>query len=169
MELETPRLRMREFHLSDARDLYEILGDEETMAYSEPPYSLEKTKFFLNDFCIRRKGAIAAVHKDRDKVIGYILFHKTGEEAYELGWFFNRKYWGQGYAFEACSAVAEYAFSVLKAQRLFAETADPVKSVGLMKKLGMQWEGTEDGQDGNGVLQVYGLSAADWRAQKPRL
>lgn len=169
MESEMPRLRMRDFLLSDAHDLYEILGDGETMACSEPPYSLEKTKNFLKDFCIRRRGAIAAVHKDSGKVIGYILFHKTEEEAYELGWFFNRKYWGQGYAFEACKAVTEYAFSVLKAKRLFAETADAVKSVGLMKKLGMQWEGTEVCQGGDGLLQIYGLSALDWREQTSRL
>lgn len=169
MEPETPRLCMREFLLSDAHDLYEILGDGETMAYSEPPYSLEKTKNFLKDFCIRQKGAIAAVHKDSGKVIGYILFHKTGKEEYELGWFFNRKYWGQGYAFEACSAVTEYAFSVLKAQRLFAETADTEKSLGLMKKLGMQWKGTEVCQGQDGLLQIYSLSAAVWQEQKSRL
>lgn len=168
MKLETERIIIRAFEQADAEDLYEILGDEKVMEHCEPAYSLEKTKAFLDAFCIRRQGALAAAHKTGGKVIGYILFHETGEREYELGWFFNRQYWRQGYAYEACKAVRDYAFRTGKARKLFAETTDTVKSAGLMKKLGMTWEGTEpgQGQDEYGELQIYGLIIEDWRAQK---
>ena len=74
MHLDTPRLTIRNFTPEDAADLQEILGDAQTMEYSEPPYDLEKTKQFLSSFCIERGGGVAAVHRETNKVIGYILF-----------------------------------------------------------------------------------------------
>ena len=65
MHMETDRLVIREFAMEDLRDLYEILGDEETMANCEPAYSMEKTADFLGDFCINRKGALAGTETER--------------------------------------------------------------------------------------------------------
>lgn len=141
MKLETERLLLRDFLPGDAQDLYEILGDGETMAYSEPPYSLERTRAFLVDFCICKKGALAAEEKESGKVIGYLLFKELEEGVYELGWFFNRNYWRRGYAYEACCAVKVYAFTQLRARKLVAETIDTERSVPLMEKLGMVREG----------------------------
>ena len=167
MKIETTRLIVRNFVKEDASDLYEILGDEETMRYCEPPYSFEKTQDFLNDFCVGRAGAVAAVHKQSRKVIGYILFNEYTKNVYEVGWFFNRKFWKQGYAYEACNAVIDYAFTHLRAHKLFAETIDSVKSVALMKKLGMQPEGiqrshTKDLTGQWADLYCYGLLEKDW-------
>ncbi len=168
IELETTRLFIRDFAPEDAADLQEILGNAETMEYSEAPYDFKKTENFLNSFCIDRRGALAAVHRESGKLIGYILFNELEEAVYEIGWFFNRKFWGQGYAYEACRAVIDYAFGKLKANRIFAETIDTTKSVGLMQKLGMKLEGVQQGQtsDNHGNLAdlyLYGLFAEDWR------
>ena len=51
-----------------------------------------------------------------------------------------------------------------------AETIDPVKSVGLMKKLGMQQEGVQRSQTKNRQgqwtdLYLYGLLREDWARQ----
>ena len=46
-QLESPRLIIRGFTPEDAADLHEILGDAETMKYSEPAYDFEKTRDFL--------------------------------------------------------------------------------------------------------------------------
>jgi len=155
MFIETKRLVIRGFLPEDAAELHEILGDPETMRYAEPPYYFEKTKDFLASFCIAQNGALAAVSRESGKLIGYILFKEYEKDVYEMGWFFNRAYWRQGYAFEACRAVIDYAFEERKARRIFAETADPVKSVGLMKKLGMLFEGV---QSGDTELYLYGLA-----------
>lgn len=143
-------------------ELHEILGDAETMKYCEPAYSLEKTRAFLQSFCIGRRGAVAAVHREQDKVIGYILFNQLETGVYEMGWIFHRRFWGQGYAYEACKAVMEYAFEKLHAHKVFAETIDPVKSAGLMRKLGMRCEGIQRSQTkdlyGNWAdLYLYGF------------
>lgn len=162
MHIETPRTIVREFSMDDAADLQAIFGDGEVMANVEPPYDLEKTKDFLQSFCIDRGGALACQHKGSGRVIGYILFNALEEDVYEMGWIFNRQFWRQGYAYEACSALMEHAFDVLGAHKIFAEAIDGVKSVGLMKKLGMRAEGVQRQQtrdnEGNWCdLYFYGV------------
>ena len=166
MRLATRRLIIRDFLAEDASDLQEILGDGETMAHCEPPYTPARTEAFLRDFCMGRHGAVAAVHRAEGRVIGYILFHETEEDVYEIGWFFNRRYWRQGYAYEACRAVLDEAFGPMQAHRVFAETTDGVKSVGLMRKLGLRPEGLQRSHtrepDGRWAdMHLYGLVAED--------
>ena len=166
MYIETPRMIVRDFQMDDVKDLQEILGDDETMIHCEPAYSLDKTTDFLQKFCIEKKAAVAAVHKENNKIIGYILFNDSHKDVYEMGWFFNRNYWRQGYAYEACKAVIDYAFANLNAHKIFAETIDGEKSVNLMKKLGMKLEGIQRSQvkdnSGNWAdLYLYGILETD--------
>ena len=170
MNIETTRMIIRDFTPEDAADLHEIFGDDETMENCEPAYDFEKTKEFLTSFCIGRKGAVAAVHKESNKVIGYILFNEADEGVYEMGWIYNRSFWRQGYAYESCKAVIDSAFGELKAHKMFAEAIDTVKSVSLMQKLGMQLEGiqrsqTKDSHGNWADLYFFGLLEDDWRKQ----
>ena len=114
------------------------------MRFVEPPYSMDETQRFLETFCIHRDppGAYAAIERSSGKMIGYILFKQLDDpQIYEAGWIFNRAYWGKGYAYESLSAVIEYGFNILNLHKVCAETVDPVKSLNLMKKLGMKLEG----------------------------
>ena len=167
MYIETPRIIIRDFTQSDAADLHDIFGDDETVENCEPAYDFAKTEEFLHSFCIGRKGAVAAVHKESGRVIGYILFKEYEPEIYEMGWIFNRSFWRQGFAYEACKAVIDHAFAELKAHKIFAEAIDAVKSVGLMRKLGMAPEGiqrsqTKDNQGNWADLYFFGLLREDW-------
>ena len=167
MRIETSRLIIRDFNLEDAADLHDIFGDDETMENCEPAYDFEKTEKFLTSFCIGRRGAVAAQHKESNKVIGYILFNEADEGVYEMGWIYNRSFWRQGYAYESCKAVIDYAFAELKAHKVFAEAIDTEKSVSLMQKLGMQLEGiqrsqTKDNHGNWADLYFYGLLEDDW-------
>jgi len=146
MYLETSRLIIRDFTENDLDDFHEIFSDAEVMENCEPPYPHEKSLEFLQSFCINRKpkGGYAAVLKETGKVIGYILFKNSdGDEIYEIGWIFNKAYWRQGYASEACKEVIRYGFEELKLHKIVAEAIDANKSVSLMKKLGMVCEGVQ--------------------------
>ena len=166
MYIETDRMVIRDFTVNDVNDMQDILGDEETMKNCEPVYTIEKTADFLQTFCIGKRGAVAAVHKETAKVIGYILFNGFDEGVYEIGWFFNRNFWGQGFAYESCKAVIDYAFDKMNAHKVFAETIDGIKSVHLMEKLGMKPEGiqrsqTKDNSGNWADLYLYGILSED--------
>jgi len=161
MLIETERMVVRDFKQDDVCDLHEILGDAETMKNCEPAYPFEKTRKFLEEFCIEKKGAVAAVLKNSNKIIGYILFNPLEEAVYEIGWIFNKKYWRQGYAYEACSELIAYGFREMNIHKVVAETIDVRKSIGLMEKLGMKREGvqrsqTKDNFGNHTVLYLYG-------------
>ena len=146
MLLETERMILRDFTLEDLDDLHEIFSNPIVMENIESTYSLEKTRSFLISFCIERnpKGAFAAVLKETGKVIGYVLFKSIDEpEIFEIGWIFNKDYWRKGYAFEICSRLIKYGFEEMKLHKISAEAIDEVKSIPLMKKLGMKQEGTQ--------------------------
>lgn len=166
MLLHTPRLTLRKFELTDCDDLYEILGDAHVMRNLEAPFSKEKTRNFLSEFCIDKGGALACVLKGEGKVIGYILFKEYESDIYEIGWIFNKTYWGHGFAYESCNALVRYAFTDLDVHKIFAETTDREKSVPLMEKLGMIKEGVQrkHALDSTGKrvdLYLYGLLASD--------
>lgn len=166
MYLETARLCIRDFVPEDADALHEILGDAETMRYCEPAYTPEQTQQFLATFCIERRGAVAAVHRCSGKLIGYLLFNRYTDSVYEMGWMFNRSFWHRGYAFEACSAVIDHAFTVLHIHRIFAETIDGGRSARLMQRLGMHLEGTlrSHARDNEGRwrdMYLYGILDTD--------
>lgn len=168
MHIETERLILRDFRESDLDDFQAIFGDAETMRNVEPPYTIEKTREFMMDFCIAQKKAFAAVHRATNRMIGYVLFKPYGEpDVYEIAWIFHRDFWRQGYAYECCSALVRHAFTRMNAHKIFAEAIDGVKSVGLMKKLGMQLEGVHRSEtrdlDGNWAdLYFYGILREDY-------
>lgn len=166
MNIETGRIIIRDFTMNDIHDMQDILGDAEAMKNCEPAYTIEQTADFVQKFCIEKRGAVAAIHKDTGKVIGYILFNEFDESIYEMGWFFNRAFWGQGFAYESCKAVIDNAFDTMNAHKVFAETIDGMKSVNLMKKLGMKLEGVQRSQTkdnfGNWAdVYFYGLLSED--------
>lgn len=85
-----------------------------------------------------------AVALKADKVlIGHIVFHPWfAPQTHEIGWVFNKRYHGQGYATEAAYALLEYGFERLRLHRVIA-TCQPenVPSYRVMEKLGMRREG----------------------------
>ena len=111
MMLETERLILRPFRETDLKDLYEYLSDGETVRY-EPyrPMTLAETRDNLR--WRMDTGAMIAVERREDhKLIGNLYFAKGDFETAELGYVFNRRFWGHGYASESCRALIADAFA----------------------------------------------------------
>ena len=174
MNLETDRMILRDFNIDDLNDLHEIFGDHEVMKNCEPAYKKTKTKKFLQSFCINRKpkGAFAAILKENNKLIGYVLFKSLDEPGiFEIGWIFNKNYWKKGYAFEICNQLISYSFEEMKIHKICAEAVDKEKSVPLMKKLGMKKEGifkkhTKSNEGTWCDLHWYGILSEDYFKRK---
>ena len=77
-------------------------------------------------------------------LIGCCGLRPHGMREYEIGFHLRPAFWGQGYAAEAANAVIEYAFTVLKADTLFAgHNPANSKSRKLLNKLGLVYIGDE--------------------------
>lgn len=138
--LETDRLILRRYCKDDLQDLYEYLSDEEVVKY-EPyrPMNVNEVEDNLN-WRISTDEMIAVELKDNKKMVGNIYLGKRDFESLEIGYVFNRNYWGNGYAKESCSALITNAFAQ-GVHRIFAE-CDPCNSSSwkLLECLGFERE-----------------------------
>ena len=137
---ETERLILRRYEKEDLQDLFEYLSDKEVVQY-EPyrPQNIDETKENL-EWRIGTDEMIAVELKSSHTMIGNVYLGKREFDALEIGYVFNRKYWGQGYAVESCQALMQQAFAN-GVHRIFAE-CDPMntRSWKLLEKLGFQRE-----------------------------
>jgi len=143
--IETDRLLIRRFKVSDYNDLYEYLSNPVTYLF-EPgkPVTLGEAKVLTK---LRYKGNdfFAVVLKQSNKMIGHLYLKQLEPEerlTWELGYIFNPAYQRKGYASEASAALTEYAFKNLKAHRIMARcNPDNIASWKLLEKIGFKREG----------------------------
>ena len=137
---ETERLVLRRYKKEDLQDLFEYLSDKEVVEY-EPyrPLTLDETRENLQ-WRIGTDEMIAVELKNSHKMIGNVYMGKREFEALEIGYVFNRNYWGNGYAAESCKALIQQAFTN-GIHRIYAE-CDPCNknSWKLLEALGFQRE-----------------------------
>lgn len=117
MNLETERLRLREYTQDDFRSLYEIMSDPITMRYYPKPYDKTGTQRWLDwSFDNYRRygfGLWAMELKDSSTFIGdcgLTMQPIDGQELPEVGYHVHRNFWRNGYAKEAARAVRDWAF-----------------------------------------------------------
>ncbi|MGN0630768.1 MAG: GNAT family N-acetyltransferase [Ruminococcus sp.] len=140
MILETNRLILRRYSADDLNDLFEYLSDDEAVKFE--PYkamSLEETKDNLK-WRIETDEMIAVELKENHKMIGSIYLGKRDFNSLEIGYVFNRAFWGKGYAKESCAAIIRYSFQN-GIHRIFAECdPDNVNSWKLLESIGFEKE-----------------------------
>lgn len=133
---ETDKLILRRYCESDLDDLYGYLSDEEVVKF-EPykPMSMEEARKNL-EWRISTEEMIAVEDKSSGKMIGNVYLGKRDFDSLEIGYVFNKNYWGKGYAAESCSALIEMSFCN-GTHRIFAE-CDPENSNSwkLLERLG---------------------------------
>jgi [ribosomal protein S5]-alanine N-acetyltransferase len=125
--LKTERLILRELVPSDADDLALILCDTETMRYYPRP--LERQE--VDDWVDRRMkqydkkghGLWGVILKNEQKLIGdcgLLIQEVDGIEMLEVGYQFNKNYWGRGLATEAARGCMDYAFNKLGSHQIIS-------------------------------------------------
>ena len=138
--LETERLLLRPFTLEDLDGLYqEIYSDIEVVRYYSHRGVLtrEATLQYLTTHLApwgdELLGRHAVLLKESNTFLGQVHLNsyvnsiarwnaepspRYNRVEVELAFAFGQHFWGQGYAFEACTALIHYAFSDLRLQRL---------------------------------------------------
>lgn len=129
--LETKRLILRNFELSDLDDLYEFTSNKKVCEmsgwiYLEDKHSVETILKSL----VKKKFLFAIVLKSENKVIGLIEIMDVDLKANknieiisgakEIAFLLNEEYWHKGYGLEAVNKVLEYAFLNLNIPQVFA-------------------------------------------------
>ena len=144
--LESDRLILRPFIIHDAEDVFCYAKDDDVTRYLtwQSHTNLSETKKVIKEFYMNNTGIYAIELKSEHKCIGCIDLRLDIEnDKGSFGYVMNKKYWGQGYMSESLNLILDLAFTKLKLNRI--ESTHYVgneASGGVMKKCGMQYEGT---------------------------
>ena len=121
--IETKRLKLRRLRMSDAPRVARFCGDPavgRNLASTPLPYLeavAEGWIMITRARAPRGRDFVFAVDLEGEGLIGVIGANKREGESFEVGYWFGRPYWGQGFATEATRSfvVAASALGVLEA------------------------------------------------------
>ena len=119
--LHTPRLSLVPLGAEHFEPLAAMYADPEVIRFLEPA-PLDRGEAWRRSPCpsghwaLRGYGNFACIDKTCGAFVGSCgPWFRQGWPALEIGYSFRRESWGRGFASEAVSACARYAYDVLKA------------------------------------------------------
>lgn len=148
--LQTPRLILRPFKMSDAPVISELANDKEIVTNTQNlpyPYEEYMAEDWISHHAIlfneNKFLNLAVVQRKKNLVMGAIgLEFSMQHDNAELGYWLGRPYWGQGYATEAAKRLLHYAFAELKLHRVHSIHLSINPASGrILQKIGMTHEG----------------------------
>ncbi len=180
LELETDRLRLRQWRAEDREPFARMNDDAEVMEFFPARLTREESNALVDrlEAHIAEHGFApwAAELRGEAVFIGYVGLAVPQFEAHftpcvEIGWRLARSYWGRGLATEGARAAAGYAFEELGLDGLVSFTAPGnARSRRVMEKLGMTHDAREDFEhpglpEGHSLRRhvLYRLSRDSWR------
>ncbi|MEM6799797.1 MAG: GNAT family N-acetyltransferase [Bacteroidota bacterium] len=165
--LETSRLWLREFRISDAPNMFELNSDPEVIKYTGDVsfQSLQEAETFLKNYDPYSQtgmGRWLVLRKSDQACLGWCGLKLHNNDWVDLGYRFFKRYWNQGYATEASIGCLNYGFDKLRLEEVYGMVvAENIASVKVLGKLGFNFlNEIEDGLMGNSHL--YGLQRKDW-------
>lgn len=181
MELQTPRLTLRELHEDDWPDVLAYQSDPRYLEFYEAedrtPEDVRSFVKMLADLQHerpRRKFQLVTLSDDACLIgnCGIRRLNGSDIEA-DIGYELAPVHWGKGYATDAVRAIVAFGFTELGVHRISARCiADNGRSVRVLEKLGM-WQ--EDRLLENEWFKgrswdtlVFALNEPKWRRMRPR-
>ncbi len=139
--IETDRLYLREFILTDGIHFFELNNDEEVLKFTgDEPFKseVEATNFILNynEYNKNGFGRWAVCLKETNEFLGWCGFKKDEKTSeIDLGFRFFKKYWGNGFAFEAAMACIDYGGKTLNMKCIVGRVyVENLASIHVLKK-----------------------------------
>ncbi len=173
IEVETKRLRLRQWNLADREPFAVLNADPRVMEFFPAPLARAESDA-MADRCQllieeRGWGFWAAESKATREFIGFVGLHIPSAElpfspCVEIGWRLAFQHWGKGFASEAAKEALRVGFELLGLKEIVSfATVGNFRSRAVMERLGMQESGTfEHPQvpEGSGLRQhcLYRLS-----------
>jgi len=118
--LETERLRLRPFQLSDLDAYADFCADAEVMEFIGPGAVFSRAETWnhiarmLGHWQLLKHGMWAVEELATGLFVGRVgSLQPEGWPGFELGWLLGKPFWGRGFATEAAEAALGYAFKEL--------------------------------------------------------
>lgn len=156
--VETKRLILRPYELSDAEAMHAVFGDPQAMKYigdGTPEPDIEATRRRIPKYIEHQEryghSLWVAIEKETGQPIGDCgLFHLEGGPTIEVGYRLMPSAWGKGYATEAARASVEWGFQNLDVDEIVGVTLPNnfasqhvLTKVGLTyRRMGYHWKQT---------------------------
>jgi len=140
IKIKTERVSIRNIIKSDAEDYFEIFGNPVIAKYDDfLPMKREEVDENINDiikaYCNHGHEKEFGVElQEENKIIG-VLYLKEEDSYFSIGYHFNEKYHGKGFAAEAVKALIDYIEKNYSKE--IRAIVDPLneRSIELLKKL----------------------------------
>ncbi len=149
--LETARLILRGWELTDIEHVYRYASDHEVAAYMgwSRHTCLGDSLGFLDGFVSglyeqQELSYAVCLRAEPERALGGVGVHWRSREhaVMELGYVLARQHWGQGYLPEAGRALLAFAFQTTSVQRIYAPIFSVnAKSRRAAEKMGLKFEG----------------------------
>lgn len=149
---ETDRFILREILPSDIDGLFELDSDPEVHRYlGKKPVTnkeqiVEVINFIRQQYIDNGIGRWAIIDKETNDFIGWTGLKfvtdltNNHKNYYDIGYRLRKKYWGQGIATETAIASWDYAFNILKADKVYAMAdCENDGSNKILKKVGLSF------------------------------
>ena len=172
MQIETPRLFLREMTEVDRDALAAILTDAETMKYYPKPYDDAGVRRWLDwtfgNYREHGFGLWAVTLKETGEFIGdcgITMQPIHGQWLPEIGYHIRKDHWRKGYAAEAAAACIRVAFEQFDFPAVYSYmNADNEPSFRTAMKNGMtQVDAYTDPH--HGALKVFRITKDEWLAR----
>ncbi len=175
--IETARLLLRPWRVADAPAALTVFGDASVSRWLTPsttrPTDVEEMSQHLTRWSAAQEtlvpplGRWAVVRREDGELIGGMELRPMPphEEDVEIGWQLAPEHWGHGFATEAATAVANYAFGQATDEVFAVVRPGNARAIAVAQRLGMEWVGETDKYYAL-VLQVYRLRPSDLVAAK---
>lgn len=143
--LKTPRLILREFHLEDAENFYELNRNPNVIKFTGDSsfQSILEAKEFLRNYDDYKRngyGRWAVIEKETGKFIGWCGLKFDGKET-DIGFRFFEEHWGKGFATESANACLAFGFTKLKLEEIIGRAMhENLASIKVLEKIGMKFE-----------------------------
>ncbi|PWV45915.1 GNAT family N-acetyltransferase [Chitinophaga sp. S165] len=146
---ETSRLIIRQFTIDDASFIFRLLNSPIWLIYigDRNIRGMNDARNYLVNGPLASYdrfgfGLYLVALREGNTPVGMTgLIKRNGLEEVDIGFAFLPEYTGQGYAYEAASAVKEYALTTLKLPRVAAITTEKNQhAISLLNKIGLHHE-----------------------------
>ncbi len=171
--LETERLRLRPFQLSDFDDYADLCSNPEVMRCvgAGIPFTREQSwrhmAFSVGHWQLLGCGIWRVEDKRTGVFLGRIGFAcPYGWPGFELAWSLLPRWWGHGYATEGARAALVHAFTVLNRDRVISLIQpDNLPSIRVAERIGQSPGGSIEMMGKEYI--VYGVDRATWTEVAP--